>query len=100
WAEWVAWTLEEAGYACTLDVWDFGPGSNWALKMDQAAKECDRTILVLTEAYLQAVYPAAEWAVAFAADPTGQKRKLVPVRVAACQPEGLLRTIVYLDLVG
>ncbi|WP_390883570.1 SUMF1/EgtB/PvdO family nonheme iron enzyme [Kovacikia minuta] len=28
------------------------------------------------------------------------KRKLIPVRVGECRPEGVLRTIVYVDLVG
>jgi hypothetical protein len=100
WAEWIAWILEEAGSTCTIDVWDFGAGSNFALKMDQAARECDRTIMVLTDTYLQAAYPSAEWAAAFAVDPRGETRKLVPVRVAECRPQGLLRSIVSIDLVG
>src|SRR3954447_26858199 len=100
WAEWIAWILEAAGYRCTLDVWDFGAGTNWALKMDQAARECDRTLLVLTDAYLQAPYPAAEWAAAFRDDPTGEARKLVPVRVVPCQLTGLLGSLVPIDLAG
>jgi hypothetical protein len=28
------------------------------------------------------------------------KRKLVPVRVVECEPEGLLQAIVYIDLAG
>ena len=32
WAEWIAWQLEEAGYTTVLQAWDFGPGSNFALK--------------------------------------------------------------------
>jgi hypothetical protein len=28
WAEWIAWTLEEAGYRVLLQAWDFTPGSN------------------------------------------------------------------------
>ena len=40
-------------------------------------------------------FTSAEWAAAFARDPTGEKALLVPVRVAACDPPGLLRQIAY-----
>ncbi|MCT7658037.1 toll/interleukin-1 receptor domain-containing protein [Mycobacterium deserti] len=41
-----------------------------------------------------------EWAAKFAQDPKGLGRKLVPVRVAPCDIEGLLGQIIYCDLVG
>src|SRR5262249_11746111 len=40
------------------------------------------------------------WAAAFAEDPQGLFRKLVPIRVDRCRPGGLLRLIVQIDLVG
>ena len=64
----------------------------------QKAAGAKRTILVLSPAYLRAVFPAPEWAAAFADDPQGLGRKLVPVRVEACKPQGLLKSIVYIDL--
>lgn len=36
WATWIAWHLEAAGWTTILDVWDFLPGHNWALGMQQA----------------------------------------------------------------
>ncbi|MBE9178805.1 tetratricopeptide repeat protein [Oculatella sp. LEGE 06141] len=33
-------------------------------------------------------------------DPQGLQRKLIPIRVEECTPEGLLKPIVYVDLVG
>jgi hypothetical protein len=39
-------------------------------------------------------------AAAFAQDPTGKKRKLIPVRVAACFLTGMLVPIVHIDLIG
>ena len=50
--------------------------------------------------YLKSAFGAPESAAAFAGDPEGLKRKLVPVRVAECKPEGLLKTTVYIDIVG
>src|SRR5215471_2066812 len=47
WAEWIAWRLEEAGYAVIVQAWDIRPGSNFILEMDNAARETERTIAVL-----------------------------------------------------
>jgi tetratricopeptide (TPR) repeat protein len=100
WAEWIAWELEQAGYRVVIQAWDFRPGSNFVLEMQKAAAECDRTLIVLSPAFLKSGFTAPEWAAAFATDPTGAKHKLLPVRVATCDPEGLLQSIVYIDLVG
>jgi hypothetical protein len=100
WAEWIAWRLEEAGYTTVIQAWDFVPGSNFVAEMDKAAKQAERTIAVLSPNYLDAQFTRPEWASAFAGDPTGAKRKLVPVRVDEVDVRGLLGQIVYLDLVG
>jgi len=100
WAEWIAWHLEEAGYTTVLQAWDFWPGSNFVLEMQRAATEAERTIAVLSQAYLEALYTQPEWAAAFGRDPTGEKGTLLPVRVGECKPEGLLPQIIYVDLVG
>src|SRR5437588_10253547 len=100
WAVWIAWQLEAAGYSTVLQAWDFVPGSNFVLEMDKAAQQAKRTIAVLSPNYLSASFPQPEWGSAFAGDPTGAERKLVPVRVVECDPRGLLGQVVYLDLVG
>ena len=41
-----------------------------------------------------------EWAAAFAQDPTGTKRILIPVRDREWERTGLLKQISYLDLAG
>lgn len=68
--------------------------------MDRAAQEAKRTIAVLSPSYLAASFTQPEWGTAIASDPTGTGRKLVPVRVADCDPRGLLGLVVYLDLIG
>src|SRR5204862_179893 len=50
--------------------------------------------------YLISAFSQAEWAAAFTVDPTGSEGTLLPVRVRACRPEGLLAHIIYVDLVG
>jgi hypothetical protein len=100
WAEWIAWQLEEAGYIVTLQAWDFRPGQNFALRMNDAAEHSGRTLIVLSPDFLSSPFAASEWAEAFARDPTGQSGSLLPVRVHPYQPTGLLRALVYVDLVG
>jgi tetratricopeptide (TPR) repeat protein len=99
-AEWIARQLTDAGYSVVIQSWDILPGDNFVLAMHRFASEAARTIAVLSPEYLTSIYAAPEWAAAFAHDPTGEKRTFVPVRVRECSLEGLLRQIVYIDLVG
>lgn len=100
WAEWIAWQLEHAGYTTILQAWDFRPGSNFVLEMQRAASEAERTIAVLSPDYLTSLFTQPEWAAAFAQDPTGEKGTLLPVRVRECKLDGLLASIIYIDLLG
>src|ERR1044072_356404 len=97
WAEWIAWQLEAEGYEVILQAWDFRPGGNFVLDM-QSATGAERTIAVLSPDYLTSEFTAPEWAAAFAQDPTGKQGKLLPVLVRECELKGLLRSIVYIDL--
>ncbi len=98
WAEWVAWHLEENGHEATIQDWDFKAGSNFVINMQEAAQSCDITIAILSNEYLNKPFATAEWAAAFSKDPDGQFSSLIPVRVADVKPEGLLKSIVYIDL--
>ena len=100
WAEWITWVLEEQGYRVIIQAWDFRPGGNFILDMQRATTEAERTVMVLSDAYLNALYTQPEWAAAFKPDPTARDRKLLPIRVKPCQPTGMLATLVYVDLVG
>ena len=91
--------MKAAGYSVVIQAEDFRPGCNFILEMHQAAVDCERTLAVLSDHYLQALYTQPEWAAALLRDPTGSRRTLIPIRVQACQPQGLLAAIVYIDLV-
>jgi hypothetical protein len=99
WSEWIAMQLEQAGYTLFIQAWDFRPGSNFVAEMDNAAKRAERTLLVLSPAYLLSDYAFAEWAAAFRHDPKGTHRRLLPVRIQSCEVDGLLGPVVYIDLV-
>ncbi|MCD8354845.1 MAG: toll/interleukin-1 receptor domain-containing protein [Clostridiales bacterium] len=98
WATWIAGTLEEHGYTTTIQAWDFQPGNNFILEMQEAAVACSKTILVLSQNYLDSAYCKTEWSAAIGRDPTGKKRTLIPVRIEPISPPGLLAQIVYIDL--
>ncbi len=99
WGEWIAWQLEEAGFSVVIQAWDFRPGSNFVLEMQKAATEAERTIAVLSNNYLDALYTQPEWAAAFVQDPTSKRGALLPVRIHPCELKGLLASLVYIDLV-
>ena len=100
WAEWIAWVLTEAGYSVHIQAWDFVPGSNWVALM-QEGTQAERTLVVLSQAFLSgSAYGAAEWQAAFARDPQGRERRLIPVRIEPCERPGLLKAITGFDLFG
>jgi hypothetical protein len=101
WAEWIAWQLEDAGYSVLLRAWDMVTGSNWLRMMNQATRFAERTVAVLSAAYLDdSAFGAAEWLAAYQRDPAGLASRVIPVRVEDCTVDGLLGGIVYADLVG
>jgi tetratricopeptide (TPR) repeat protein len=100
WAEWLAWELEAAGYTTRLQAWDMPPGTAFVHAMDQAMQYTLHTLLVLSPAYLRSPMAEAEWRSRFVGDPSGEDRRLLPVRVEDCQPTGLLADRAWIDLVG
>ncbi len=100
WAEWLAWQLEAAGYRVLIEAWDLVPGSNRSAHVQRGALEAERTIAILSAAYLNSCYEQPEWQAALEADPAGFKRKLLPVRIEDCERPGVLGPIAAIDLFG
>jgi tetratricopeptide (TPR) repeat protein len=100
WAEWIAWELEAQGHSALIQAWDMVPGTNWLDVMHRGVQGSERTIAVLSAAYLDSVYGTAEWQAAWRDDPTGVGRKLLVLRVEDCDRPGLLASIVSVDLFG
>ncbi len=98
WAEWIGYVLEEASFSVIIQAWDFRPGSNFVIEM-QKATAAERTVMVLSPDYLESVFALSEWAAAFAQDPRGMERKLLPVMVRNCKPPGLLAPLVHISIV-
>lgn len=105
WAEWVAWQLKQAGYGVELDVWDWLPGDNAVLRMNDALARGDRMLMLWSRAYFERKrFTNDEWTALMAErpDPDG-RRRLVPVRVEDFDPlqiPHILRPLIYRDLFG
>ncbi|WP_195905295.1 FxSxx-COOH system tetratricopeptide repeat protein [Parafrankia elaeagni] len=97
WAEWLGWMLEEDGFLVFVACWDDLPGTRSVGLLDSYLRSADRTIVLLSEAYLRNGRPA-EWQTAWAADPDGRERSLLVVRIDGCEDAGLLGQIVPIDL--
>ncbi|MER7271949.1 TIR domain-containing protein [Micromonospora carbonacea] len=100
WATWIAWELERAGYRTILQAWDFVAGTNFIEFMDRAICESIAVIAVLSPNYVRSRYGRLEWQAAFRSAPDDPQRRLITVRIEDFDPEGLLATITYVDLVG
>jgi hypothetical protein len=84
WAEWIAWRLEQAGYQVIVQAWDFEPGDNFVVRMRDALEQADRTLALVSAAYLASPCCTDEWTGAFLHDPNGHNR-LLQVRIEDCE---------------
>jgi tetratricopeptide (TPR) repeat protein len=90
--------LKDAGYSVILQQWDFA-NRNFMERMHAALAEGARVIALLSPEYLQSQHCQAEWQNAIAGDPLNTKSRLIVLRVAECEPVGLLSALAYWDLV-
>jgi hypothetical protein len=100
WAEWIAWTLEAAGYRVLIQAWDMVPGTNWVFAVDEGIRLAERTIAVASGAYLESDWARLEALGALHRDPLGRQRRLLTVRVEECHPVGPLGMITRIDVFG
>src|SRR6266545_6753292 len=96
WAEWIAWQLEASDYSTVLQAWDFRPGENFVVQMRRALDTAERTLAVVSAAYLESVYGSDEWTAAFTHD-RPETSSLLVVRVEEVALPRLLRPWIYID---
>ncbi|NUO44484.1 MAG: tetratricopeptide repeat protein [Streptomyces sp.] len=95
WAEWVAWQLQDAGYEVELDIWHWGAGDDFVLRMRQAL-ERGRMVALFSRAYFDTGrFTTEEWT-----DVVAAREKWVPVRVEDAEAPPLLRSLLAPDLFG
>lgn len=94
----VARILEANGYSVVLQQWDFA-NRNFMERMHTTLAEGARVVALLSPEYLRSEHCQAEWQNAIAQDPLNKQGRLVLLRVAECEPPGLLSGLAYWDLV-
>ncbi|MEI6757387.1 MAG: FxSxx-COOH system tetratricopeptide repeat protein [Chlorobium sp.] len=100
-ASWIAWVLEEEGYSVVFQQWDFREaGKDVIDNIDNALKECERTIALLSPDYFHSAFTSLEWKTALHKEPEGRLGLLVPVIVSECAIEGVLRRLASVSLLG
>jgi len=97
WAEWMSWQLTTAGFEPMIEAWA-PPGSNVVSDLDLAIRKARQILVLLSPEATATPQELSGWMEAFRADPHGLERRLIPVIVKACRPEGLLGSIVPIKL--
>ncbi|MFI0371872.1 FxSxx-COOH system tetratricopeptide repeat protein [Actinomadura sp. 1N219] len=102
WAEWIGWQLEQAEHDVELDVWDWGPGENFVLRMNQALRSANRVLALFSASYFeQDRFTTDEWTSTIAIKEYGPR--LVPIRIENLPRDrfpAALRAMTTLDLFG
>ena len=96
WAEWLAWTVEEAGWSVWFQKWDFR--GNFVLQMDRLNDLSHRTIGILSANALGSKHVQSEWDARRADDPRNEQESLILIKVGPCEVPGLLKPFIWLDL--
>jgi hypothetical protein len=100
WAEWMAYTLEDAGYPVRIRSWDMVAGSNFILDLQNFIGSATVIIAVTSRNSVASPQVSSEWQAAYTNDPDGIARKLVPVLIDPVEPPGVLREVVSVSLAG
>ncbi len=96
WATWIAWVLEQGGYSVFFQDWDFR--GSFIEQMHQATQRTERTLVVLSDNYLNSEFARSEAWATLASDPVGRKDRVVTIKVGPTGDLGLLAHFAYLDL--
>ena len=103
-AEWVRGrllpALEAANLRVCIDFRDFAIGVPSLVNMERAIAESRRTLLVLTQAWVDSEWTEYEELLIQVADPAARRRRLLPLLLQACQPPPRIALLTYADLTG
>lgn len=90
--------LEQHGLRVCIDYRDFEIGVPSLVNMENAVKRSRRTLLVLTPNWIASEWTDFEALLIQTSDPSGHKRRVLPLMVQACPLPDRLRIFYHLDL--
>lgn len=95
--EWLLPRLTERGLTVCIDTSDFEVGVPTLVNIEQAVSRSDRTILVLTPAWVESEWTEFESILAGTEDPAARRQTLLPLLLEDCDIPKRLQTITYAD---
>lgn len=101
-AEWIAWTLRDAGYSVRFAKWELAPGHDIAQWMAEALEDSSAMVCVASPDYLKpaAKYSALERAAMLWQDIEGRAGRLIFVKVRPCSLPKIFGMRSYISLTG
>jgi TIR domain len=89
--------LEHHGFSVTIDFRDFKAGSSSVQEIEHAVEHNRRTILVLSDHYIQSEWTKFENVMAQTLDPGAAQRRMIPILRGNCDIPLRFRILVYRD---
>ncbi|MGF7235465.1 MAG: protein kinase domain-containing protein [Frankia sp.] len=100
WADWIVWELGAAGYQVLLQARDGAARSCWTAGMGDGVQRAARTLVLLSDAYLESVFEQTAWPAVRESEAKTLARTLVQMRVQDCVRPDLLGDVPTVDLFG
>jgi hypothetical protein len=89
--------LEGMGLRVCIDDRDFEIGVPCLINMERAVDDSRHTLLVLTPAWVDSEWTEFESLLVGTSDPTGRKRRLLPLMLSPCQSPSRIAMLTYAD---
>src|SRR6185436_4763252 len=96
WADWIAWHLSNARYSVELDTWDFRPGENYVLRLEDALEAATNVLIIQSQNYGRFTSAMTELDTALVRG----RQRILSVTVDDAEPSIPLHSIVNVDLRG
>lgn len=94
---WLLPRLENNGIETHIDYRDFEIGVATVLNMERAVEKCAKTLLVLTQHWIDSEYTQFEGIMVQTEDPIGLKKKILPLKLNGCELPRRLQILTYAD---
>ena len=96
WANWVAWTLKDAGHRVRFAEWELTPGSNFIAWLSEALATSDYMVALWSPNYFPSEYIQVENR-AFLSK--SDDKRLIPILVEHTEIPPLYKDIVHISLI-
>jgi hypothetical protein len=95
--DWLLPRLEEAGLQACIDFRDFELGLPSLVNMERATGRSRKTLLVLTPNWIESEWTNFEALLVQTEDPSGLRRRILPLMRERCQPPKRIAMLTYAD---